>query len=151
MLGKRKAITFTIDEKGCHICTSHHINKDGYPCVWKDGRNQNLHRVLYEERHGTLPVGVLVRHTCDTPACINDEHHIPGSVADNANDRKVRGRNNTPFGETRSDAKLTLAQVEQIKKAPGPQSKVAKEFGISQSTVCRIKRGKRWPQTKIIV
>lgn len=91
MAGKRKTITFTVDKNGCHICTSHASGTSGYPSLWKDGRNQNMHRVLYEEKHGSLPENVLVRHTCDVPACINDEHLVSGTVKDNAVDRKNEG------------------------------------------------------------
>lgn len=148
MAGKRKLVTFIIGPKGCHICTSHAPGTSGYPCVWKDGRNQNLHRVLYEESHGLLPKDVLVRHTCDVRMCINDKHLISGSTKDNAVDRKERGRNNTARGETRSDAKLTQEQVNYIRSHSGAsQRELAELLGVNQSTVSRIRGGLRWKET----
>ena len=149
MAGKRKTITFEIDSNGCHICTSHVPDKHGYPHVWKNGRGHNLHRVLYEEKHGPLPEGILVRHACDVRKCINLEHLISGTVKDNAIDRKERGRNNTPRGEARSDAKLTQEQVDYIRThSKSSQRELAELFGVNQSTISRIKRGLRWPYPK---
>jgi DNA-binding transcriptional regulator YiaG len=146
--GKRKTITFEIDANGCHICTSHAVDIHGYPHVWKNNRGHNLHRVLYEEKHGPLPKEILVRHTCDVRKCINLEHLISGTTKDNAVDRKERGRNNTPHGETRSDAKLTKEQVKYIRTHLGAsQRELAELLGINQSTVSRIKRGLTWTKT----
>lgn len=74
MAGKRKKVEFVVTDAGCHECTSHAVGTSGYPCVWKNRRNQNLHRVLYEEKFG--PLGDLVaRHTCDNRKCIK----LPGA------------------------------------------------------------------------
>jgi hypothetical protein len=146
--GKRRPITFTVNERGCHICTSHSPHSDGYPALWKDGRYQHAHRVLYEEKHGRLPKEILVRHTCDTPRCINDDHLIPGTVKDNAVDRKERGRNNTPHGETRSDAKLTAEQVKYIfTHSLSSQRELAELLGVNQSVISRIRGGRAWKRT----
>ena len=145
MRSRRKTVTWRVGENGCHICTSHHIVTSGYPCVEKDGRNQNLHRVLYEELHGVkLSSDVKVRHTCDVPACINPEHWLTGTAYDNAQDRNTRGRNNPPIGERSGTAKLTTLQVLSIKHATTTQQATAEKFGITQSQVSRIKAGKRW-------
>lgn len=150
MSGRRKGVVYIVNADGCHICTSHAPGTHGYPSVWKDGRNQNLHRVLYEERHGKLPEGALVRHTCDNRLCINDAHHVPGTVKDNAVDRKTRGRNNTHRGETRRDAKLTQGQVDYIRTHPlSSQRELGELFGVGQSTISRIQRGLRWPTETI--
>lgn len=44
----------------------------------------------------------------------------------------------------RNHFKLSEEQVEAVKNAPGTQRQVAKEFGISQVMVHRIKTGKSW-------
>lgn len=103
-----------------------------------------MHRVLYEEAFG--PVGdLLVRHTCDNRMCINLNHLIPGTVKENAIDRKMRGRNNTARGESRSDTKLTDEQVRHIRATSGliSQGNLARRYGVSQSTISRIRSGER--------
>lgn len=143
MAGKRKTITFTVNDRGCHICTSHAPGTHGYPCLWKDGRNQNMHRVLYEEANG--PLGDLVaRHICDETLCVNLAHIEPGTYADNTADITERGRHNPPCGERSGTAKLTQHQVAAIRAATGSQRNIAEAYGVNQSSVSRIRRGQRW-------
>lgn len=108
-----------------------------------------MHSTLYQEKFGELPPGIVVRHKCDNRMCINLKHMETGTPADNSNDMRVRGRCNTPRGEKRSDAKLRLVDVLAIQESTEPQSVIAERYGINQSTVSRIKSGKRWPDRKV--
>lgn len=143
-VGRRKAITYEVDERGCHICTSHRPNTHGYPQLWANGGNNNMHRVLYIEAFGELPPEIVVRHTCDVRLCINLEHMVPGTHAENDNDKNERGRRNTAKGENAGGAKLSLAKVVSIREREGTQRALGEEFGVSQSQISRIKSGKRW-------
>lgn len=49
-----------------------------------------------------------------------------------------------PRGKAHGMAKLSEDQVRQIRAAVGVQSKIADQFGISQTTVWRIRSGKGW-------
>lgn len=141
MAGKRKNITYTVTDRGCHECTSHHLNKDGYPCIFKDGRNQNMHRVLYEEKFGSLPKGHVARHTCDNPQCINMDHIVPGTPKQNSQDMVDRGRTNTPKRDgKRRDVKLTYSQIDEIRRNPNKlsQAKLGKIYGVHQGTISKI-------------
>ncbi|MGV0949378.1 MAG: HNH endonuclease signature motif containing protein [Azonexus sp.] len=55
------------------------------------GKHHLAHRLAYEEAHGPIPTGMVVRHTCDVKACVNPEHLIIGSYSDNALDAVERG------------------------------------------------------------
>lgn len=145
MPGHRKTITWRVDARGCHICTSHTPCTWGYPVLWKDGRPQNMHRVLYMEAKGiTLPPEVVVRHTCDVRLCINLKHMVEGTTQDNTQDKVDRGRLNPPIGERSGCLKLTEKLVQIIRLHEGSQSSIASKFGINQSQVSRIKSGERW-------
>jgi hypothetical protein len=144
MAGKRKTVTWEVDENGCHICTSHSPGAHGYPQLWKDGTNQNAHRVLYEEAFGELDDNIVVRHTCDVRMCINLAHLIPGTRADNTQDITDRKRHNPPVGERAGNTNLKQSDVEAIIAANDNQKIIAAKYGISQSQVSRIKSGKRW-------
>lgn len=54
------------------------------------GRVLRAHRVAYFFHHGEWPS--ICRHTCDNPSCVNPEHLVDGSQADNIKDMWGRGR-----------------------------------------------------------
>jgi hypothetical protein len=50
------------------------------------------HRYSYTLANGPIPNGMIVRHTCDEPGCVNPEHLTLGTMSDNAFDMHRRGR-----------------------------------------------------------
>lgn len=84
--------------------------------------------------------GLVTRHTCDNPRCVNPHHLEPGTYADNTRDMIDRER----CGTTR----LTADQVKQIiqRYATGQsyQYELAEEFGVSQATISCIVNRKTW-------
>lgn len=143
-MSKRKPIEHVVDEHGCWNCTSHRPNTHGYPQLWKNGKNHNMHRVLFEEKNGPIGLGLVIRHICDNRSCINIEHMLPGTALENAQDRNSRDRNNPPVGERSGTAKLTEDQIQEIRSSTTGQQALADRFGINQSQVSRIKNRKRW-------
>lgn len=57
----------------CWLWTGHTVGK-GYGRFRLDGRMQLAHRVAYELDIGPIPDGMVVRHLCDVPACVNPAH-----------------------------------------------------------------------------
>lgn len=58
-------------------------------------RRVRLHRLKYCQAKGIKLediVGLVVRHTCDNPRCINPRHLVIGTAADNSADMVHRGR-----------------------------------------------------------
>lgn len=53
--------------------------------------SQGAARKVYILRHGD-PRPLVVCHTCDTPACINDSHHFAATSATNTADAIAKGR-----------------------------------------------------------
>lgn len=54
--------------------------------------SKRVHRVLWEIINGSIPEGLVIRHACDVPSCINIKHLLIGTQRDNMNDMKIRGR-----------------------------------------------------------
>lgn len=96
------------------------------------------HRVVYEMTHDIHldPVN-KVRHSCDNPPCINPRHLLLGSQADNVRDAIVRGR---------LPVKLTVDDVRMIRSLAGTmsQTRLAKQFGVGQTTISRVIRRLDW-------
>lgn len=141
---KRKDIRFTVNDSGCHICTSHYINHYGYPIIGVNRKIWVLSRYIYTEKIGPIPEGFVIRHSCDNRACINIEHLSIGSIADNNRDRKDRGRNANKKGENNPRAKINWEIVEEIRASPLSQNKLAKKYGLSQGAINFIKNNKTW-------
>lgn len=115
------------------------FNTDGYPRAAFDGYvNGKVHRVVYELSSGENIDGLVVRHTCDNPRCINPKHLIKGTPRENMMDRNERTGNGW--------AKLTKDQVRAIRLLNGKfmQIEIAEMFGVRPQTISSIIRGKHW-------
>lgn len=129
---------------GCWLWTAW-VNVWGYGGFYVGGADVGAHRFSYELHKGKIPKGLLVRHKCHNPSCVNPEHLVVGTQADNMNDCVKAGRQCK--GETRPKAKLTEKQVVEIKSrvSMGAGTKELSEiYGVSKSTISNIKYGRRW-------
>lgn len=136
-----------------HDCIDHGKkgNSRGYiaKSVKVDGRHTSTSyiRWVYTQHHD-VPLssldGLVVRHKCDNPRCINPEHLELGTVQDNIDDRVKRGRGNNPAGADSHRAKLTAEEVAQIRAAYIPRHKLfggralAKLYGVAPSVISMI-------------
>jgi hypothetical protein len=137
----------------CWIVTSPRPGQNGYVLsttalkgLVGDGARLGLHRAVYEYFWGSIPDGLVVRHQCDQPSCINPLHLLIGSYTDNYNDMVERGRDNyNPLrGERNHNAKLTEDDVRKIMASCKTNRELAKEFGVAQPIISQIKNGLRW-------
>ena len=80
----------TVAKTGCWLW-SKTLTSAGYGRINLNNGNWFVHRLAYALYKGD-PVGLIVRHTCDTPACVNPDHLLLGTQADNVRDRVLRGR-----------------------------------------------------------
>lgn len=118
-------------------------NGVGYGMLSIAGRDRYAHRASYEVFKGAIPAGMVVRHKCDVPSCVNPDHLCVGTHADNVADRDQRGR--TARGVKLGRAiKLTEGDVRAIRVDGRRQYDIADAYGINQSTISRIKNGHKW-------
>ncbi len=126
-------------------------NNFGYGTLTINGRTRYAHRLSYELNKGQIPAGLHVMHDCDNPACINPDHLSVGTRSKNMADCHARGRSRIPSprmrGEENGSAKLTARAVDDIRallNSGRSQREIAQKFGVSQSAISGIKRGKTW-------
>jgi hypothetical protein len=128
-------------------------NQDGYGAfgIWVDentSKTFRAHRIAYELTKGPIPEGLFVCHTCDNPPCCNPRHLFLGTNSDNLVDMHRKGRARHPTGEENGWAKLTWAEVDEIRtliRNNIPKREIARRFGVSEKTIYLIAQGRRWP------
>lgn len=141
----------------------------GFVCwLWKAGcftngygqfrvgdKKMRAHRVSYFLKNGEIPKGLIVRHTCDNPKCVNPNHLIAGTHKENSKDRDIRGRglkgrkhNYGLKGEKNPASKLDIKTVGEIRFMWPIYSyrKLAKRFNVSASQIANIVKNRAWKQ-----
>lgn len=114
----------------------------GYGYFRWPGHTKIAPRVAYELVFGPFPKHLTVCHRCDNPACVRPQHLFLGTQQDNLADMKRKQRH--AFGERIASSKLTEADVRAIKVSTGPHRDIAKQYGIHEDHVGRLKAGRRW-------
>ena len=123
-------------------------DKDGYGRVWCDGKYIRAHRLVLA-KHLDVPIESLriVRHRCDNPGCVNVEHLLEGSVADNNQDRAKRDRSTKLRVDRR---KLTDEDADAIRSVYVPRSReygaraLGRVFGVDNATILNIVHGRTY-------
>ena len=118
----------------------------GYSTLSGSKKNYFHHRLIYADACGysydELPEEV-VRHTCDNPPCINIDHLIGGTIADNMQDKVDRERQ--ARGESHGSSKLTVNDVLRIRANTELTRKELSEiYGVHQVTIGKILRREKW-------
>lgn len=126
----RSAVVDTGYKTPCHIWKLAK-NNYGYGLVRHGPGNMKLaHKVAYEEKYGAVRDGMTLDHLCKVRSCINPDHLEEVTMVENIH----RG----------ASTRLTPDDVRQIRSSPEKQKVLAKQHGISQSHVSRVKRRKSW-------
>ena len=109
------------------------------------GNPTYAHRASYQMHFGLAAEDVIC-HKCDNPLCVRPDHLFKGTQTVNAKDMWVKQRGSPPphfYGEEHHMVTLSDAQVEELRDmaASGKykQRDLAALFGVSQSTIWRIK------------
>jgi predicted XRE-type DNA-binding protein len=111
------------------------VHPDGYPVLSRRGKAYKIHRIMFEKHNKRSADGLIVCHKCDNRACVNPEHLFAGTIQDNMDDRNSK---------LRFHKKLTPEQVVEMRGSELSQVQLAKKYGVDQSTVSDVIRGKSW-------
>lgn len=116
----------------------------GYGQFVYQNKTRKAHRVSYEIHVGPIPQGMVVRHKCDNPPCVNPAHLEIGTQSDNVSDAVERGR--WRLGESSRQSKVTESQVLEIRELARaiPLTELSSRFGLSESNLSRIVNRKTW-------
>ena len=107
-----------------------------------------VHRISWELHNGPIPDGLCVLHKCDNTKCVRPDHLFLGTKGDNNRDRHKKGRSASHAGEKNGRSKLSEQDVAEIRRLFVPwkyrYSDLAKQFGVSHSTINAILNGRTW-------
>jgi hypothetical protein len=119
-----------------------YADKERYGRMRVSSKLLRVIRVVYTMHNGEIPEGLVVRHVCDNPACINIEHLEIGTNKDNIDDRTKRGRG--VRGEKSHEALLTEAAVLGIRSSTESRKILAARYGVHTDTIGDVIRRKSW-------
>jgi hypothetical protein len=106
-------------------------HKDGYGYPKRNQKPMLAHRWSYEHHYDVLLTpAIIIRHTCDNPACCNPLHLLPGTQADNVRDAVSRNRMRT--NPTRMFTQKQLEEFKNLRAAGLSQQKIANLNQCSQ-------------------
>ena len=122
--------------------------KGGYGQFRLGKRKVKAHRCAYELSVGPIPIGLRALHHCDNPPCCNPAHLYVGTEKDNARDRVERGGQARLRGESNPQAKLTAAEIGEVRALAAAGGATYREigarYGLHYNSVGRIVRRERW-------
>lgn len=139
-----------VDRRGPDDCWlwTRATNEHGYGVMRPEGKRSGptikAHRVSLILA-GVDIDGLLIRHSCDNPPCVNPAHLSVGTRADNSADMVSRGRQ--ARGSRSGSSRLTEREVVEIRarRTDGAlQRDLAAEYGVSRTTISQIANGKTW-------
>ncbi len=150
-----------VDKRGpdeCWLWLGRMDSRERYGYFGYQGTQQATHRLAWVFTHGPINNGLHVLHKCDVTKCANPAHLFLGTHADNMSDMKVKGRQRTgprtvrwrdslKRGSEHGNAKLTEAQVKEIRclAAQGVSfRKLAKQFNMDRSVISDIVNRRAW-------
>ncbi len=115
------------------------INVDTYPML--------AHRLAYEFAHSVkLTPSQHIMHECDNPSCVKPSHLRLGNQAANMADKMAKGRHayGVSRGVNHGCAKLTEADVLEIRASAGKGTDLAAKFKVSTSQISDIRNLRVW-------
>jgi hypothetical protein len=125
-------------ESGCLEYTGCR-DRFGYGRMSFRGRSGQLsHRVSSLVSLGELERGAVVLHACDNPSCVNPDHLLVGSQADNMRDAGKKAR--LPHGLRHWDCRISDADVLIIQSSPIRNRDLAAKHGVSADYIRKIKK-----------
>jgi hypothetical protein len=114
----------------------------GYGSVTVNGKRVSTHRYACEAAHGKPPAGHQACHLCGVRACVNPRHLHWGTQSQNEIEKAMHGRDMR--GEKSHLAKLTTADVLEIRASAASASEIASQFGLTRDYVKQLRTGRRW-------
>lgn len=110
---------------------------EGYGVAVVNGGHTNAHRVSYIDYYGPISKKTVVHHKCENPPCVNPDHLMAMSNADN-----IRLSRRTSLTEE------MVFRMFELREGGMKWRDIAVDVGISYESARAIGCGKRWGDVK---
>lgn len=123
-------------------------NGYGQFCIRSGGKSLHVktHRLSYFLRHGDLPTGLFICHTCDNRKCVNPDHLFAATHEENMRDMREKGR--SCRGSKNGRSILTADDVVEIRRlaasSRGQRAAIAKMYGLAVTSIGQIVNRRKW-------
>jgi len=120
------------------------INQNGYGKTTYENKTVETHRLVWRLTNGEIKKGLVVRHKCNNPKCVNTKHLELGTPRDNAQDAVKAGTYRT--AEKHHSSKLDWEKVRFIRKNESNigTSALGRKYGVNHKTIESILKGRTW-------
>ena len=117
-----------------------HVGNAGYGLDYEPKTQKTVlaHRKTYSDFNGEIPLGAVIKHTCDNKRCVNPLHLQAGTQSENVKESYARGL------QINARRSMTEQQVISIYQAGGSQRAISKQFNTTQTVVKNIKLGRTY-------
>ncbi len=123
--------------------------RKGYGRITNQGKRVDAHRLSYEFYKGKIPKGLIVRHKCDNPRCVNPKHLLVGTYGNNISDMFKRNRANIGK-KLNTEAIKVIRWMLKYRSESGLYAKLSKLYHVNHTTLRKIERNKTWVHVKVI-
>jgi len=112
----------------------------------EDGSIILSHRYSYMLHNDSAIDGLVVMHKCDNPKCVNPDHLMLGTQAENVQDMRQKGRekHRSLSGSEHGMSKLTDDLVRDIRSSNESGPAISKRLGVSTATIYDVRNRKIW-------
>jgi hypothetical protein len=106
-------------------------NRGGYAEGCFNGKNQRIHRAVYQFLNGEVSPNIDICHTCDVRHCVNPEHLFAGTRQENLQDMIRKNRHYNAISPELQEKIIALGATGMS------QAKIAKHLKVDSTTVRR--------------
>lgn len=124
------------------------LNDQGYGKQRYEGKVHRAHRVAYAKAHNLTMdelAGVVIRHECDNPSCVEPTHLLAGTQLDNTHDCLERGRGHSSAVKRKLTADA-VREVRRLHSIGATQTAIAKRFDVTRRVIRLVLTGERYKE-----
>lgn len=139
----------TTDDAGCAVWRYSCCN--GHPAFRHEGKTVLVRRALWQDEHGEIPDGKIIRMTCETPKCVHPEHMTLTTYRRLGKELGALGLMSGPVRSAKIAAtkrakygKLTAEAVRDIRSSPETGRAMAAKYGVDEKHISRIRLNRTW-------